>query len=197
MELSDSAFTPTPQVIENYRDFKPPVQLRVQVEQLLHAVPPKYLVGLKTVLLTNRSALTRDQRRQKVSGRKGKYALAEARGAYYRATKSSPAYVLLLVDNILSAWSSWLLRVPYFRYSVLSETLYHEIGHHIHAVHQPVYDGEENVAEGWQRKLNGIFIRRRYWYLRPILYPAGKLARFVLKSETFKKLEKKYSGRRG
>jgi hypothetical protein len=197
MELSDRAFTPTPQVIENYRDFEPPLHLRAQVEQLLHAVPPKYLAGLKTVLLTNRGALTRDQRRQKVFGRKGKYALAEARGAYFRATNSSSAYVLLLVDNILSAWSPWLLRVPYFRYSVLSETLYHEIGHHIHAVHQPVYDGEENVAESWRRKLNGIFIRRRYWYLRPILYPTGKLARFFLKSATFKKLEKKHSGRRG
>ena len=197
MELSDRALTPTPQVIENYRDFEPPIHLRAQVEQLLRAVPPKYLVGLKTVLLTNRGALTRDQRRQKVFGRKGKYALAEARGAYFRATNSSSAYVLLMVDNILSAWSSWLLRVPYFRYSVLSETLYHDIGHHIHAVHQPVYDGEENVAESWRRKLNGIFIRRRYWYLRPILYPTGKLARFILKSDAFKKLEKKYSARRG
>jgi hypothetical protein len=195
MEPSDSAFTPTPQVIENYRDFKPPVQLRVQIEQLLHAVPPKYLVGLKTVLLTNRSALTREQRRQKVSGRKGKYALAEARGAYYRSTKTSPAYVLLLVDNILSPWPSWWLGVPYLRYSVLSETLYHEIGHHIHAVHQPVYDGQENVAESWQRKLNEIFIRRHYWYLWPILYLARKPARFAFKSEYFKKLEKKYSGR--
>jgi hypothetical protein len=64
MELSYSTFTPTPQVIENYRDFKPPVQLQLQVEQLLRAVPIKYLAGLKTVLLTNRSALTRDQRRQ-------------------------------------------------------------------------------------------------------------------------------------
>lgn len=197
MEVSDRALIPMPQVIENYRDFEPPLHLRAEVEQLLRAVPPKYLVGLKTVLLTNRGALTRDQRRQKVFGRKGKYALAEARGAYFRATNSSSAYVLLMVDNILGAWSSWLLRVPYFRYSVLSETLYHEIGHHIHAVHQPVYDGEENVAESWRRKLNGIFIRRRYWYLRPILYPTGKLARFILKSETFKKLEKKYSGRRG
>jgi hypothetical protein len=197
MESLDGAVKTVPEVIENYSHFEPPRQLRALIEELLNAVPPNYLVGLKSILLTNQSAMTRDQRRQKVSGRKGKYGLAEARGAYYRATNSSPAYVLLLVDNTLVSWPPWVLRVPYFRYAVLSEVLYHEIGHHIHAVHQPVHEGQENVAEDWQRKLNGIFIRRRYWYLRPILYPARKLARFILNSARWKKLEKKHSRRRG
>lgn len=197
MEPSDGAANSMPSIIENYRDFEPPRQLRTLIEELLNAVPPKYLIGLKTILLTNQSALRRDQRRQKVPGRKGKSSLAEARGAYYRATNSSPAYVLLLVDNTLSSWPSWALRVPYFRYTVLSEVLYHEVGHHIHAVHEPVHDGKENVAEHWQRKMNGIFIRKRYWYLRPILYPAGKLAGLILRSAGWKKLEKTYSRQHG
>jgi hypothetical protein len=192
MGSSDGAANSLPQIIENYRDFAPPRQVRPLIEDLLSTVPPHYLVGLKTVLLTNRNALTRDQRRQKVSGRKGKYSLAEARGAYYRPTRSSPAYVLLLIDNILSPWPSWILRVPYFRYMTLAEVLYHEIGHHIHALHQPVHDGKENVAEDWQRKLNRVFHRKRFWYLRPLIYPAGKIVRFILKSATYKKLEKKY-----
>lgn len=197
MEPLDGAVKTVPQVIENYSHFEPPRQLRALIEELLNAVPPKYLVGLKTILLTNQTAMTRDQRRQKVSGRKDKDGLAEARGAYYRATNSSPAYVLLLVDNTLISWPPWVLRVPYFRYAVLSEVLYHEIGHHIHAVYQPVHEGQENVAEDWQRKLNGIFLRRRYWYLRTILYPARKLAEFIVKSARWKKLEKKYAGRSG
>lgn len=187
----EGASTPTPQVIENYRDFEPPPQLRPQIERLLQAVPRKYLAGLKTVLLTNRSALTREQRRQKVTGRKGRYSLADARGAYYQATDSRSAYVLLMVDNMLSAWPVGILRIPYLGPLVLAETLYHEIGHHIHAVHEPIHDGKENVAERWQHRLKRGFIRRRYWYLRPLLYPAEKLAGILLKLETFKKYETK------
>jgi hypothetical protein len=197
MELIDGAANSLPQIVENYRDFKPPRQLRALIEDLVSAVPPGYLAGLKTILLTNQSALTRDQRRQKVSGRKGKYSLAKAAGAYYKATNSSPAYVLLLIDNILSSSPSWALQVPYFRYTVLSETLYHEIGHHIHAARLPVHDGKENVAEDWQRKLDRIFIRKRFWYLRPISYPAGRLAKLILMSATWKKVEGKYGQRRG
>jgi hypothetical protein len=183
-----SAADSVPQIIENYQDFQPPSQLRALVEGLLNAVPPRYLVDLKTVLLTNQGALTRDQRREKLS---------DARGAYYRETNLSPAHVVLLIDNPLSSWPCWALRVPFLRYRVLSEVLYHEIGHHIHAVHRPGHDGRENVAEDWQRKLNGIFIRKRFWYLRPILFPTGKLARFILKSATSKKLEEQYARRRG
>jgi len=197
MESIEGAANSVPRVVENYRDFEPPRQFRPLLEELLNAVPVKYLVGLKTVLLTNQSALTRDQKRQKVSGRKGKRKLAKASGAYYKATNSSPPYILLFVDNILSAWPTWALRVPYFRHVALSETLYHEIGHHIHAIHQPVHDGKENVAEDWQRKLGRLFTRKRYWYLRPIFYLAGKVARLILKSATWKKLEEKHGQRRG
>jgi hypothetical protein len=192
MDPSEGAANSLPQIIENYRDFEPPRQVRPLIEDLLNAVPSQYLLGLKTILLTNQKALSRDQRRQKVSGRKGKYNLAEARGAYYQATRSSPAYVLLLVDNILSAWPSWMLRVPYLRHMMLSEVLYHEIGHHIHAVHQPVHDGKENVAEDWKRILKRVFRREHFWYLRPLAYPGGKMLRLILKSAWYKKLEKKY-----
>ena len=59
------------------------------------------------------------------------------------------------------------------------EALYHEIGHHIHAAHRPVYKGKEDVAEYWRRKLWVRFVRRRYWYLFPVLYVAGKLLGIV------------------
>ena len=50
------------------------------------------------------------------------------------------------------------------------EVLYHEIGHHIHSTRKPVYEGPENVAEDWSRKLWRHFLRTRYWYLTPLLY---------------------------
>jgi hypothetical protein len=160
-----------PEIVENYRDFEPPANFRMLLEDLLDGVPAKYLVGLKTIVLANQSALTRNQRRQKTWSRNRKIRLAEARGCYYRATRSSPATVWLYVDNILRSEKPWFRRLPILRYYEPGTVLYHEIGHHIHAVHRPVFEGKENVAEDWSKKLFGRFCRLRYWYLRPLAYP--------------------------
>lgn len=181
--------SPTPDIIENYRNFQPPAQFRRLLEELLGSVPAKYLKGLKSIVLCNSAALTRDQRRQKIWGRRRKYRLAEARGAYYRATNSRPATVWLFVDNILKPWPSWIFRIPIFCYADLGEVLFHEIGHHIHAAHIPVYDGKENVAEDWSRKLRGQFLRKRYWYLVP-LSPVVRLALRVLAPRTTMKKDR-------
>jgi hypothetical protein len=141
-------------------------------------------------VLTNKKALSRDERRQKVWSRNRKSSLAEARGAYSKATRSSAAHVMILVDNTLSMWPAWILRAPLFGYAAISEILYHEIGHHIHLAIEPVYDGEENVAESWQRKLATRFTRKRYWFLRPILYLMSKLHKKVIrKTATWKMME--------
>ena len=66
---------------------------------------------------------------------------------------------------------------------MLSTVLYHEIGHHIHAVHRPVFEGKEKVAEEWSWKLSGQFIRSRYWYLLPILYPLALLRKLAKRIE--------------
>jgi hypothetical protein len=175
MENGEKARDVRPEIVESYRDFEPKAQIRKTVDDLLNTVPPEYLVGLKKIVLTNRSALPRDKRRQKVWGRGRKYRLAESLGSYSRAWKSSPATVWLYVDNIVSAVPPWVLRVPLLRFVILGDVLYHEIGHHIHAVHRRVYAGKENVAEDWSRKLRGRFLRRRYWFLMPILYPISYL----------------------
>jgi hypothetical protein len=54
-----------PTIVESFRDFEPPSNFRRDVETLLRYVPPKYLVGLSTIVLTNCAALTRDKRKQK------------------------------------------------------------------------------------------------------------------------------------
>jgi len=180
MNPHEDAKDARPEIIENYRDFEPPPQLRKIINDLVDCVPPNHLVGLKSIILTNQAALTRDQRRQKVWGRRRKYRLAEVRGAYYRATNSRPATVWLYVDNILKGTPAWTLRVPLVRYAEFGEVLYHEVGHHIHAAHKPIHDGPENVADAWSRKLSINFFRKHYWYLVPVRYPLLLLTRLAL-----------------
>ena len=185
METARDQQSIRPEILENYKDFEPPPNFRKLLDDLLEAVPAKYLVGLKTIVLANQSALTRDQRRQKIWSRNRKVHLKEVRGCYYRATKSSPATVLLFVDNILRSEVPWFRRMPFLRYDALGTVLYHEIGHHIHAVHKPVFEGKEGIADYWSKKLLGGFFRQRYWYLRPVVYPVWLLRQLVirLKSE--------------
>jgi hypothetical protein len=188
METTETERDVQPKVVDNYRDFEPPANFRKLLEDLLDAVPAKYFVGLENIVLANQSALTRNQRRQKIWSRNRKIRLADARGCYYRATKSSPATVWLYVDNILRSEEPWFRRLPILRYYALATVLFHEIGHHIHAVHKPVFEGKENVAEDWSKKLFGRFCRLRYWYLRPFVYPIWVLIRLG------KRLRKEMSG---
>lgn len=171
----------TPTIVESYRDFHPPTNFRRNVETLLRYVPSEYLAGLATIILTNSSALTRDKRKQKVWSRNRKVRLAECLGSYSRASQSSPAAVWLYVDNIVKVESPWWEKVPLLRYAALADVLYHEIGHHIHSVHRPVYDGRENVAEDWSRKLWRRFCRKHYWYLLPFLHVFARAATPILK----------------
>lgn len=171
-----------PKIVESYRDFGPPPNFKRSVETLLRYVPQKYLVGLATIVLTNREGLTRNKRRQKVWSRSHKVRLAESLGSYSRATKSSPATVWLYVDNIVKSGIGWWNRVPVLRYVVVGQVLYHEIGHHIHAVHRPVHAEKEDVAENWGGALTKRFFRKRFWYLYPFLMGVARLALLLRKS---------------
>jgi len=160
----DTAQKGLPEIVESYRDYEPTPEVRRQIEILLQYVPTEYLQGLKTIVLTNRAALARDQHRQKVWSRNRKVQLAIARGAYYEATRSRPATIWLYVDNMLRGHPVGTRVYPSFGYLPILQVLYHEIGHHIHAVHRRGYEGKENVAEEWSRKLG------RRFYLR-VAYP--------------------------
>jgi hypothetical protein len=161
----------SPTIVESYRDYSPPPTFRRLVEDLLKAVPPRYLVGLKTIILTNHAAGTRAQKRHKVWSRNRKIRLTDALGYYSAATRSSQATIVLHVDRILKGMRPWELRAPLLCYMPIAIVLYHEIGHHIHAEHKPVHEGKENVAEDWSNKLGGPFYRQHYWYLMPVFYP--------------------------
>jgi hypothetical protein len=175
-----------PAIVESYRDFEPPPNFRESVETLLRYVPPKYLIGLKSVVLTNRAGLTRNKRRQKVWSRNHKVRLAESLGSYSYSTRSSPAKVWLYVDNIVESGVSWFRWIPVLRYIVQGSVLYHEIGHHIHAEHRPIHEEREDVAEDWSSNLMGNFYRKHYWYIFPFLYVFGRVT-----SPIFERLQRR------
>ncbi len=175
-----SAGYPAPEIVEFYRDYIPPVDVKRTVEEMVASVPSKYLTGLKTILLTNSAALTRDQRRQKIFQRGRNHKLVEARGWYSRATRSRQASVAVIVNNTLGNLPLAMLRIPFFCHLFIGEVLFHEIGHHIHATYKPVHDGKENVAEDWSRRLALLHVKRRFWYLFPFI----RFLAFVKKTKT-------------
>jgi hypothetical protein len=56
------------------------------------------------------------------------------------------------------------------------ELLFHQLGHHIHRVHRPEYEGKENVADKWSKRLTRKFMSKRYWYLLPTVAPIALIA---------------------
>jgi hypothetical protein len=170
-----------PEIVESYREFEPPPNFKSTVETLLRCVPPKYLIGLKTIVLTNQAGLTSKQRKQKTWSRKHKVRLAECLGSYHASTRTEPASIWLYVDNIVESGIRWWYRVPVLRYAVACDVLHHEIGHHIHKVHRPVYEEKENVAENWSDKLPKNFYRKHYWYIYPLLYVLARILSPIFK----------------
>jgi hypothetical protein len=59
----------------------------------------------------------------------------------------------------------------------VAQTLYHEIGHHIHYTIRPEYKEKEDVADRWSKKLTAKFLRRKYWYIIPIAKTIGFFTR--------------------
>jgi hypothetical protein len=159
-----------PRIVEAFQNYNPPFNAEKAVRRMLHAIPPKFLLGLHAIVLTNVSALSRKDRDRKTWGHR-RVSLGEALGYYSEAWKGEPARITLLVDNIEKSWGRSWLRIGIVRDAVLSDTLFHELGHHIHRVLKPEYEGKENVADKWSAKLSGKFMRDRYWYLFPIAAP--------------------------
>lgn len=166
-----------PKIVEDYRDYIPPRCVRMLVEDLLKTVPPSYLMGLQTIILTNQAAQPRNKKQQKVWSRNRKIRLVDALGYYSPATRSARATIHLNIDNIVKHTHPGELGTPVLRYDPLARVLYHEIGHHIHAEHNPTYQGKENVAEDWSKRLSQSFYRTRYWYF----YLLADSVRFLTK----------------
>jgi hypothetical protein len=150
-------------VVEQYLNYAPPVDVYSSVRLLLRYVPEQHLVGLHTVVLTN-SETVRKQIRGKITSEKRRFRPADCNGLY------SKGRILLLIDQIFANYPELFLLLPQFKAYVIGETLYHEIGHHIHRLDEPGYRSKkEDVADQWKEKLLQVFLVQRYWYLAKLV----------------------------
>lgn len=165
-----------PEVIVSFSGYKPPFNPEPMVKRMLDSVPRKYLVGLKCVVLTNTSGLSRRRRKASFNSRKRKYKLDQVRGLYHPAYRRNPAWIEIFVDKSLrSCERGWWRIIPYLGDQLLSEVLFHEIGHHIHYTVRPEYREKEDVADIWKVRLFVEYDKQRFrwirtlrWIIRPV-----------------------------
>lgn len=120
----------------------------------------------------------------RVGGRK--YHRNNCRGFYNHEWRGQPAWIQLVTDNIVAGYSASLLRLQLFRDHAIAQTLYHEVGHHLHETVGLATRGGEEAAEDWSKRLSKIHIRRRYWYLRPVILVLKTLVRFLRRFDRFR-----------
>jgi len=163
--------TRRPVVISNFSQYVPPFDVVRITRRMLRSVPPEYLVGLDSVVLTSTDSLSRKRLRSTAKSRKRKIKIANTRGLYHPQWNGGAAWIEVFVDRTLERWAKGLwLRIPIIRDMALSHVLFHEVGHHIHATTRPEFREREDVAESWRKKLEPRYFMRQYWWLRVLGY---------------------------
>lgn len=186
METTGNSFTASaqrPEVIARFSGYMPPFDPVPIVEMMLVSVPPKYLVGLKQVVLTNASGLSRKLRRSVTKARKHKVRIVQTRGLYHPTWNGNRAWIEIFVDNTLRNWEKgWWLSFQYYREMLLGDILFHEIGHHIHSTVKPEFREKEDVADGWKLRLMRQYNRFRRPWLFALLLPFQPLLNMLSKA---------------
>jgi hypothetical protein len=150
-------------IVEDYYHYCPPVRVYGSLELLLRSVPKEHLRGLRQITLTNSEQL-QSRMKGKITSEKRRISPADCLGLY------GGGHIRLIMDRILEPYPEIFLLVPLFKTCAIGETLYHEIGHHIHQIQEPGFrDRKEDVADEWSDKLMRTFLKQRYWYLAGIL----------------------------
>ena len=153
----------TIEIIENYGEWAPPSYVRGIVEGLVKSVPEKHLVGLESIILTTTTASNRSFRRKKVKHRGRMRSKVEANGSYQPAWPGHAAFIQLYVNNILAPYPPSSSRASLISKLLFAETLFHEIGHHIHLTTTPEFRNREDVADDWAHRLTRQYFGRKYW----------------------------------
>lgn len=117
---------------EFYQGYKPPLNLVAVVKRLLSRIPEKYVRGLDCVVVTNLSGQSRRNRLGKTASRGRRVSQSRVLGRYHPRWRGQPPWIELYADQILSRFPRWTLWVPFVRDAVVADTLYHELGHHVH-----------------------------------------------------------------
>lgn len=177
-----------PQLVERYAAYTPPFDVKALIQKMVASVPPKYLVGLAEIILTDTADLPRTFRRGVVNSRKKRFRMIQARGVYHPNWNNHPAWIEIFVDNTLRAWERGLwLKFRLYREPLIGDVLFHEIGHHIHFAVRPEYREREDVADVWKTRLSSNYTRKAYPLFgaiaRTLQFLTGRLiAKLVQKS---------------
>jgi hypothetical protein len=80
------------------------------------------------------------------------------------------------------------LKVSLWRDVLISNVLFHEIGHHIHSTTRPEFRERETVADEWRDRLQSRYFKKQYPWLLFVAYPVnavrrlfGPIYRFLLR----------------
>ena len=162
-----------PRTVVSYSDYSPPFDVSLLVERMIESVPPRYLLGLREVVLTNKIGLARSRRRSVTKSRGRKVKILQAAGLYHPTWKGKQAWIEVFVDSTLSSYEKglwqWLLLFGYFRENAIGRVIFHEIGHHIDATHRPEYREKEDIADDWSDRLMRAWLQREHPLQRRIL----------------------------
>ncbi len=174
-----------PQIVEAYRDYRPPFDATRMVRTLLRTVPEKYVRGLDCVVLLNEAFLPHRKRGSRVRSRKDAFGKSWVLGRYHHAWRGKPPWIELFVDRIIcDVHPTILIWIPPVRAVCFARVLYHELGHHIHDFIRPEYNEKEEVADRWGTKLLANFLQKRYWYALWPLIVVGRIRRWKAQRRT-------------
>lgn len=143
---------------EFYQGYQPPVDVSTTVKRILKEVPEKFVRGLGSVVLTNLSGQPRRHRLGKTTSRGRRISQSRVLGRYHREWKGEPSWIELYIDQIFRHYPRWALWIPFVRDAALTETLFHELGHHVHLVIRPEHREKEDVADEWGKKFSKQFL---------------------------------------
>ena len=142
----------------SFKDYEPPRWLDKTVRCLLKSLSDEHVAGLEAIVLTDSASIGKGKT-NRVRGRK--YRRDECRGFYHQAWHGEPAWIQIVVDNILHGIPPGALLIPSLREFLIGGTLYHEIGHHLHATIGSAARGGEHSADDWAERLLRIHEQRR------------------------------------
>src|SRR5690349_3072024 len=128
-------------IIEAYKDYRPPAWVKGAVEKLLSTMPPKYLAGLASVVLTNSQGQSRRERRRRLISRGRRFPSTLLLAFYSPASRRKRPHIQIYVDRVLR-YPRWFALFPPLREAWIGVTLFHELGHHVHYTQRPEHRDE-------------------------------------------------------
>ena len=143
----------SPDIIENYKEYTPPIDILPTINRALRIVPNNYLAGLDRIVLTDAEGLPRRRRREKTWSRKKKVPINEALGLH------SGGHIEIFIDNIIDPKRNLFYFQRKWYLFEITRVLFHEIGHHIHRTKCPEHREPENVADEYMRLYWNKFMR--------------------------------------